>query len=386
MKTAEIYLESVTREESNLEQESDLRLDVVDDYPGLLALEGGWNDFVEKMGNASPFVSHAWVASWWHHFGDGMNLYIVVAWRGNQIVGIAPLMSSRERRYGIPLRRIGCLYNSQVQRLDFLVMDADRREFFQQLWRQLQKLRWDILELCQFSGSSEALLEIEMIASRQGVSFNHWMQGDSPFLSIEGSWTDYLSTLSSSRRYDTRRKLRRLSEKGTVNLETISSLKEIDAALDDGFRIEAMAWKGESGTAIQSDSQLRSFYSELAKRMAATGDLRLYFLCAAGQRIAFQFCLHGKSRIYLLKPGYNPSYSRYSPSQLLTWLVLQQAFESGMTEYDFLGDSDEWKLQWTSTSRPHCWFYLSSGTFRGRFFNKLKFGLVPRIKAMMRKV
>ena len=42
------------------------------------------------------------------------------------------------------------------------------------------------------------------------------------------------------------------------------------------------------------------------------------------------------------------------------------AFERGFEEVDFLGDTEPWKLEWTTTTRPHDWLFVFSKSSRGR--------------------
>lgn len=365
--------------------EGKLSLQVVTELQQLLRLEGEWNAFLSEVEGDSPFVSHEWLVCWWQQFGLNRSLYIVIARRSDKICGIAPLMKSRESWYGMPLRRLGSPYNEHVQRMDFLVAPQQQGDFCEAIWSHFKQIEkeWDVIELSQFPKSSPTLREFERKVASAGFAFYYWQQGDSPYLPITGSWEEYIGGLSANTRSDIRRKLRRLRDSGEVELESLAAGDDIARPLEEGFRIEAMAWKGSKGTAILCDEGVRRFYATLAARMHKKNRLRLYFLTVGGTRIAFQYCLEYGNRIYLLKPGYNPEFSRYSPSQLLTWLVLRQAFESGKSEYDFLGDSDEWKLKWSRGCREHVWLFVLRDTLAGRLLRLLKFGLAPGARSMV---
>ncbi|MEX0617982.1 MAG: GNAT family N-acetyltransferase [Pseudohongiellaceae bacterium] len=371
-------------ERSQPEKPDGLKVEIITDFEELLGMEEEWNRFANQTDADSPFTSHEWVTSWWQCFGRGKDLHIVIAREGNRIKGIAPLMSSRECRYGLPVQRLGSLYNGQVQRDEFIVDDRYKSSFCKVLWKHLMNHgdSWDLLELCQFDYRSATLQELEKRATGTGVVCHYWTQGHSPYLPLTGAWEGYISGLSANRRSQIRRKLRRLAERGEVELKKITSEDEIASALEDGFRIEGMAWKEVNGTAILSDEQVYRFYVELAERMAARGSLGLYFLQVGERKIAFQYCLESKNRIYLLKPGYNPEFFRYSPSTLLFWLILKQAFEDGVTEYDFLGDRDDWKMTWTNKTRTRVWFFLLSTSFRARVLRLVKFWLIPKVKSI----
>ena len=46
----------------------------------------------------------------------------------------------------------------------------------------------------------------------------------------------------------------------------------------------------------------------------------------------------------------------------------------------FFGDSEPWKLEWTTTARPHDWLFVFSQRFRARFLHWLKFQVRPALK------
>jgi hypothetical protein len=154
----------------------------------------------------------------------------------------------------------------------------------------------------------------------------------------------------------------------------------MDGALEDGFRLEAAGWKSESGTAIRCHEELVRFYSQLARSAAAVGALRLIFLTVGGTRIAFAYGMGYKNKLFVLKSGYHPEYAAYSPYNILCYLVFRDACERGLAEYEFLGVDDSWKLNWTKTTKPHCWLYVFRNAPRPRLLHWLKFQLAPRIK------
>jgi lipid II:glycine glycyltransferase (peptidoglycan interpeptide bridge formation enzyme) len=61
-------------------------------------------------------------------------------------------------------------------------------------------------------------------------------------------------------------------------------------------------------------------------------------------------------------------------------MVLQDAFERGAREYDFLGECADWKSNWTKHSRPHYWLFVFSCTFKGHLLHFIKAQLVPLLK------
>jgi CelD/BcsL family acetyltransferase involved in cellulose biosynthesis len=199
-------------------------------------------------------------------------------------------------------------------------------------------------------------------------------------VSLAGSWDGYVRRLRKHHRSNINNRLNRLRKLGPTNLEVVSSKARIPKALEEGYRIEAAAWKGEAGTAIASQPAVRRFYTAFAERAAERGWLRLFFLNVNGERVAFDYCVCYQNKLYSLKIGYDPRFASYSPCNLLKYLVMRHAFELGLTESHFLGGEDKWKLEWARQTRAHRWVFIFSPDMRGSLLHWAKFRVVPNLQ------
>ena len=80
--------------------------------------------------------------------------------------------------------------------------------------------------------------------------------------------------------------------------------------------------------------------------------------------------------------SFDPLFAQYSPYHLLFSMVLQNAFETGLEEFDFLGVSDDWKLEWTREIRPHHWLYVFPRALRASLIYRIKFQILPKLKQL----
>ena len=93
-------------------------VDLVSDKAAFLALEGEWNDAVDRAAIAHPFLRHEWVRMWWDAFGDSHQLNILVVRHAARVCAIAPLMFERAQMYGMPVRRMRFLQKHHTPRTD----------------------------------------------------------------------------------------------------------------------------------------------------------------------------------------------------------------------------------------------------------------------------
>lgn len=356
-------------------------VDVVTDYAAFLDLEPEWNEAVDRAGIAHPFLRHEWVRTWWDCFGAGARLHVLIVRAGNRITAIAPLMRESAQMYGIPVRRIRFLQNDHTPRTDFIIAERPA-ESYRAIWHALRNDsdRWDVLQLSQLPRDSATRPTLVELATTDGCSTGVWTSGDSPYLALTGTWDSYLASLPAKFRSNIRNRMSRLSKLGEPALEVLRDHDAIRSACEDAWRLEASGWKQEAGTAIASDPAVNRFYSLLAERATARGWLRLLFLTVGGKRVATSYGACYQGRLFLFKTGYDPEYATCAPFKLLTYFAIRDAYAEGLVEVDFLGDSEPWKLEWTTTTRGQDWVYLFSDTCRARLLHSVKFQVVPELK------
>ncbi len=118
-----------------------------------------------------------------------------------------------------------------------------------------------------------------------------------------------------------RRNIRRLKGQaeaiGEVVMETFSDPTELPAAFERFLEIEACGWKGESGTAIATDPDLKGFYGELLKGSYPGITPIINLLWIGEMAVAAQFILQTPSCTSLLKIGYDEEFQQYSPGSIL---------------------------------------------------------------------
>jgi CelD/BcsL family acetyltransferase involved in cellulose biosynthesis len=194
----------------------------------------------------------------------------------------------------------------------------------------------------------------------------------SPYVPLDsGDFESYRASLGRSLRKELGRMGRRLGETGAVEYEFHdgrgdAGWSRLDSLLDEGFRIEASGWKGESGTAILSRPDTARFYRDVARWAAGRGTLVLAFLRLDGRPLAFDMCIEEAGASNVLKGGFDPEFRRFGPGTLLTAASIERAFKRGLASYELLGSEDDYKLAWTSQVRERIRFQAFPPTASGR--------------------
>jgi CelD/BcsL family acetyltransferase involved in cellulose biosynthesis len=367
--------------------EENLQIEVITDLERFDALAGEWDGLVNRSGMESLFLSQAWLRTWWEAFAGDKQLEILTLRNDGELVGAVPMMRSRDRFYGVKVDSLHSIYNPHTPRFDFITAPGWAEEVYRTVWDYLShRTDCEMIALSQVPDESPTIPAIERLAHADGWLSGQWIARPSPYIPLGCTHDELLKRLKGGYRYNLRKRYERLCKVGPVDVEVITAKDLVREAMQDGLRIEAAAWKGESGTAIVSDPAVTEFYIRLAERQADVGQLRLSFLRVGGKRISFSYILRSDNKVYGVKIGYDPKFHTYSPGNMLLNLVLQDACANGLAEYDFLGVDDEWKMDWTESTRGHRWLFLFRDRVRLRLLRYLKFSLTPKVKSQVVRI
>ena len=330
---------------------------------------------------AGPFLSFDWTAVYARALGERFGPpRTVLAWRGGRLAGAMPLVLEKRRLAGAPARLLRSLSDDHSQRWDALVEDRDVAAAL--VAHLLGDASWDALELRDVLDDRATGAGLLVEAARaSGCIAGAWPSQRSPVLEIGRDPDAVLAHLDAKFRANLRRRARRLAEEiGPVALERIETADE--GALADAYRLEAAGWKGERGTAIACDPARVETYRALSRALSSAGTFALSFLRAGERRVAFHLAAIEGGAYFLFKVGSDPTLARFGLGHLLVAEVARDLAARGIGELDFLGDTADWKREWTPRSRAHSWRYVFRPSLRGRALAAWKLRAVPTLKRL----
>ena len=170
---------------------------------------------------------------------------------------------------------------------------------------------------------------------------------------------------------------------GAVELERLASPTRDDLA--EATAIEAMAWKGASGTSIASDARVTRLYEQVLADLGRSGSAALMFLRVNDHRIATMFEVEDAHTLFALKIGYDPHYANISPGHLLVWKLAHDAEARGLRELDFVGHEDDWKRKWTDRVHERVSILIYRRSLRGLASYALREVIKPKLPQSWRE-
>lgn len=310
-----------------------------------LEAEAVWTDLLGRS-NADPlFLSWGWLTHWWQSFGRQRqwDLRILATYRGEQLVGLAPMYRVRANRSFLKvssLQFIGVAWRDPTalisEYLDFIAAvgsEAEVRAAF--LEHILAERDWSELVI-SFARSPETWLHSFANSSLgNGAGRRYYGRAIEHSVAYQAELKDgfpaYLRGLGQSTRRSLWHLRSRLASLGKVQVEQVS-----EAGIAEGFeqlnRLHELRW----GQPAFSADRLR-FHLAFAQARAARGELAMSRLLLDGRVVSMLYDIRRSGRQYNLKAGFDPSVARnFSLGYLHFGYAMEAAAERNVQLYDFM--------------------------------------------------
>ena len=297
----------------------------------------GWEDLAGRGPRFSPFLSSRFLLPWHRALGRGCDVR-VARWASDAgpDEGLLFLCRCTEGGWGF-------LGGEQVSDyLDALVAPGREEEFWREfLERGLPALGGGSLRLPGLVEGTPALSLLPSICRDLGLSCSVEEIDRAPFVSLPGSFEEYLERLPKKERHELRRKMRRAGELlPDLAYRVTRTPGELSNDLPSFVELHR---KSHPAKEAFMDEAMAVFFREVAEGFLASGRLRLAFLSTRGMDVASLFQFRTDGALLLYNSGYDPGHRAANPGLVLIARSIGQAIDEGCAEYDFLRGTERYK-------------------------------------------
>jgi CelD/BcsL family acetyltransferase involved in cellulose biosynthesis len=151
---------------------------------------------------------------------------------------------------------------------------------------------------------------------------------------------------------ESRRKRRRLSEKGEVSFRIATGEAEIQDVFGTFVRQKSRRYMETLGMPGFDVPGQKDYYLKLAQRLPDRG-VQLAYLCVGDEIVATAWNLIAGRRLYYMMAGYEDGgWRRHSPGWLLLEELVGWSSQHGIEIFDFGIGDESYKLKWQETEFP----------------------------------
>ena len=352
------------------------RVEAMASERGFLALEPVWEE-LEAQQAVPPFLTWAWLSTWWRHFGAGGEPWVLCAYNADDVlVGLAPLQIRPERLGPLSVRCVRFLGGGVVapDHLDVIARPGMAAAVAEACAEHMahHRAEWDVLDLRGFATGAalgRALQACFEASGARGAAPYRRLEATPnycPYIALPESWEAYEQQLSSRRRRHLRQNQRHLEADypGTVAFSTVQSPDDLPAALDALVMLHRKRWHDRGMLTAFDDRRYVAFHREVAEDLLRRGWLRLCTLAVGGTVVAVDYGFRVGNTFYGYQTGFDPDWADHSVGTVILAYTIGEAIAEGAREYDFLRGSESYKDSWsTGTREEH--HLLVSASWRG---------------------
>ncbi|MFX0210780.1 MAG: GNAT family N-acetyltransferase [Candidatus Hodarchaeota archaeon] len=331
-----------------------LTIEKISKFSDVLELKDIWNSLLERSDCNIAYLTHEWFCTAYEYLDKDKELSVLLIRDENEVIGIAPLLLSKERIFGLPVKRIGFVKNANTPYQDFILIRR-KEECFQLILHYLKRNSWPwcIVELHEMRDRSENIKILQKLCKSNNFFFNKTFQSYSWYLLTNSSWEEGLAKVKPRVRKEFRRKLARLEHLGELKVEIVTEIADIKKHLEVYLDFHARTWKGRESNP--------EFYFKIAEHFARKRKLLLYVLLLNNRPVSYLYSIKSGKILFGLKTSYDPSYFAFSPGIALFYKSIQKMFhDRDIGEFDIGRGDERFKREWASVA------YEQSSVILGR--------------------
>lgn len=332
----------------------------LEDVPG-----EAWSDLLRCCPDSTVFQSQAWISAWTRCcLPASARILLFAAYRGDRLVGLAPLWLGRDPdqlEESFRVRFLG------VHHSDYSVFPAEGGS------PDIVNALLDAVDAQSPPGSSIDLAEIpqfstlgvclaQRAAHRSGRIFRT-SRTACPRLRVCGNESGVRRIL---RKKSVRRNANLLARLGQVRARHLSRYTEIQPYLELFFDQHVRRWADTPYPSLFTRTHNRHFYCDFVSGLCATGDI-VFTVLDVGDRIVAQHVgLRSAGDLLWYKPTFDISLRRCSPGEVMLRSLVEFAQEQSLNAIDFTRGAEPFKARFASTVAYNV-SYLWARSLRARW-------------------
>ncbi|HSI34072.1 MAG: GNAT family N-acetyltransferase [Phycisphaerae bacterium] len=339
-----------------------LRAEVLEAWPTNPAVIAAWDALAARVPTATAFHTPLWIGPVVRHMVKAGRLRLIMVWdvagtserapqagrlqEGSALVGV---IATHMRDDGL-LETAGM---SVTDYLDPLVDPAREADVWRAILKALAALRSSRRPTVTFHAVRDAATcraLLPELAKSEGFAYAEQIADHTPQITLKGTWDEFLATLDSHERKETRRKINKVMTKGAGRIVRCpADPAEIAKALAHTFVLmeQAAGYKGEF-----VKSTLRPLLETALPPLITAGKLWLTTLFVNDEPAAVTLQFPHPAGPMLYNCGYDNAKREWSPGVVLTAETIRLATEAGAPVYDMLRGQEPYKYKLGAVDKP----------------------------------
>ena len=335
----------------------------VAELPPLEILQREWQA-LEPRAQPSFFTSWMWIGTWLASLGSTGNARVIRAERGGVVVGMAVIVLSDARRYGVLPVRTAHLHETGLAACDAITVEYNGflvdREHATTVARDMALGLLNLDSSLDEVRMSAVLLPLDDLpAGLQMRSVPH-PSYYVDMAAITASGKDFLGALKQRQRYLVRKSIKKLTESTPLRIVESQTLDEARATFADLERLHTAFWQARGVAGAFGTEFQRRFHARLVETAWSTRAVRLLSVRRGDALLGcfYYFCHAGWVHYYQSGIDYTLFESTESPGLAAHALAIEHFRSEGLKVYDFMAGDRQYKRTLSTGEMTQHWIVL----------------------------
>lgn len=357
--------------------DNNISIKVIRDLDEFQKVKDIWSGLADGYELYRPWLSWDWYSIFLKHFMKNSALFILSAYKSDELVALAPLAIVERKYKGIlNVRIVQFISNMHSPVNSFIFSDScieSQRAIVERIVHYFHEeyTDWDVLEFEKIPEENHFFSVIADVISALPLKTRIYpFKGDWYLDGITYSFAEYSKSLPRIHRKDTNRNKRRLQDMGDLTFYMKSDTENLEKYLDLYSEVRGKSWKAE-----EKDS---GFLREVTRLAAKKGWLRLAFLFLNGTPIACDKWMIWNRIGYAWDGVYDLEFGNYSPGKVLESEIIEYMIDQERVSVLDFGEGDEaYKKKWTPRRRERKGITVFNNRIKANFLAFLMIKVLP---------
>lgn len=337
-----------------------LRCEWVRSFEHLEEFGSQWDRIWDEDTSLTIYQKRSWMRAFWRAYGNELEMFSLVALRGDELVSILPLVleSGSLQFLGTPESD----YN------DLICSQEDAETVLPILVRELLKspMPWKGARLLNVACTSRLNRALQQLPPDLKLHVQTDLHTLCPTILLDKDREETIRRLL--QKDSLKRHENRLKKLGNLTFRHIENRAEIREHLEELFEQHTHRHTIAGHFSQFKLQRSRVFYYALVDELDPASDLRFSVVELNGQVVAYHLGFESKGSFIWYKPTFDVDLWEYSPGEVLLRNLLRYAQKPEIREFDFTVGNEGFKGRFANVKKENLGVYLERelGPLQGR--------------------
>jgi len=355
-----------------------------------------WDILLQKSNSNTIYLNWKWLYTWYLIFKEDRELNILLVYDNEELVGIAPLISRKIKRFGLltiqSLEFLGTGENAEDEicslYLDFITITKKEELVYKAIYEYLFKHieSWDEIILSEVLRPEK--YKNYFPGNKNNISIYH--KETSYYVNLPNSWQEYINKFSAKRRKTINNGRNRLKRNETFEVYITKNKHNLNNDYYYLSKLHQIRQNIKKNKGAFASEKFNQFLKDILEYYFDKNQILLLFIKINNEPIGVLYSFLYNGVILAYQTGFNPSIlPTVGVGKQTFHYTIEYGIENKFHEFDMqVGAEDSYKAEWSPLSRKLYEIHIYGNSLKAnviRILDSIMAGL-KKVKKIIKKI